>query len=41
VTDLSFGPVDCYQLILYMSGHSSRHLQQIKEIMAHPKFPGS
>lgn len=39
VTELALGPVDCYQLILFMTAHSNRHLQQIREIMAHKKFP--
>lgn len=41
VTELALGPVDCYQLILFMTGHSNRHLQQIREIIANKKFPKS
>ncbi|RYZ48187.1 MAG: DinB family protein [Sphingobacteriales bacterium] len=41
VTELAPGPVDCYQLVLFMTSHANRHLQQIKEILADPKFPKS
>jgi hypothetical protein len=36
---LSFGWVDCYQLILLMSGYSNSQIQQISDIMADPHFP--
>ena len=36
---LPFGWVDCYQFILFISGHNNRHIQQINEIMADPGFP--
>lgn len=36
---LPFGTVDAYQMILFMSGHTERHNQQIEEIMEHPDFP--
>jgi hypothetical protein len=36
---LSFGWIDCYQLMIFMSAHSNRHMQQITEIMADPGFP--
>jgi len=36
---LSFGWVDCYQFIIFISGHSNRHTQQINEIIADPDFP--
>lgn len=39
LVQLPFGWVDCYQLILGMSGHSNRHTQQINEVMADPGFP--
>ncbi|MGI9542590.1 MAG: DinB family protein [Cyclobacteriaceae bacterium] len=39
--DFPFGKVDSYQLILFMSGHTARHTDQIKEIMASPGFPGA
>lgn len=39
--DFPFGKVDSYQVILFMSGHSVRHLNQIKEIMANQAYPTS
>jgi len=38
--DFPFGKVDSYQVILFMSGHTTRHTDQIKEIMASEEFPG-
>jgi len=35
----SFGWIDCYQVIILMSGYSNSHIQQISEIMADPRFP--
>ncbi|MEM9648243.1 MAG: DinB family protein [Bacteroidota bacterium] len=40
-SDLPFGTVDGVQLILFMSGHTERHLSQIKEVMAHKLFPAN
>nr|WP_299386837.1 DinB family protein [Allomuricauda sp.] len=37
--DLPFGPIDGVQLILFMSGHTERHVDQMKEVMAHKQFP--
>lgn len=37
--DFPFGKVDTYQLIMFMSGHSVRHTDQIKEILADASFP--
>lgn len=34
-----FGLIDTYQGILFMSGHTQRHADQIKEIMASTDFP--
>ncbi len=34
-----FGTLDAYQVILFMSGHSERHTQQMEEVMADPGFP--
>ena len=34
-----FGPMDGYQWILAVAGHSERHTRQILEVMADPKFP--
>jgi len=41
VADLHFpfGPIDSYQLTLFIAGHSNRHTQQIKEVKADPNFP--
>jgi len=36
---LPIGWVDCYQSIVFMSGHSNRHIGQINEILADPHFP--
>lgn len=36
---LPFGKVDAYQFMLFLAGHSERHLLQIKEIKADPGFP--
>jgi hypothetical protein len=33
------GPMDGYQWVVYLSGHTRRHLAQIKEVMASPGFP--
>jgi hypothetical protein len=33
------GEMDGYQWLLYLSGHTRRHLAQIKEVMASPGFP--
>ncbi|MFT3675819.1 MAG: DinB family protein [Chitinophagaceae bacterium] len=39
IIELPFGKVDAYQFMLFMAGHSQRHLLQIKEIKADPGFP--
>jgi uncharacterized damage-inducible protein DinB len=36
---LPLGWVDCYQFIIFVSGHCNRHAQQINEIIADPRFP--
>jgi hypothetical protein len=33
------GELDGYQWIMYLSGHTRRHLAQMKEVMASPNFP--
>ncbi len=38
-TQLPFGTIDAYQILLFMSAHTERHVLQIKEIMEHPDFP--
>lgn len=39
VFELPFGKIDGYQMVLFISAHSNRHTQQIKEVMADPNFP--
>jgi len=34
-----FGVIDSYQAIIFMSSHTSRHVMQMKEIMADANFP--
>ena len=37
--EFPFGITDAYQVVLFMSGHSLRHVNQIKEIKAQADFP--
>lgn len=39
VVQFPFGWMDCYQLSIFISGHSNRHSQQINEIKADPGYP--
>ncbi len=39
--EFPFGKVDAFQVILFMSGHTQRHTDQIKEILAHENFPNA
>jgi hypothetical protein len=39
VGDSPIGPLDAYQWLVFMAAHSERHLAQIKEVKADPKFP--
>jgi hypothetical protein len=39
ITEGMMGPVDSYQIMLAVAGHSARHTAQINEIKAHPSFP--
>ncbi len=34
-----FGVLDCYQMVLLISAHTNRHMQQINEVKADPGFP--
>jgi len=34
-----FGTVDAYQVLLFMSAHTERHVRQIEEIIVHENFP--
>lgn len=36
---MSFGAIDAYQIFLYMSSHTERHILQIKEIKNSSNFP--
>lgn len=38
-TQSPMGPLDAYQLVLFISSHTNRHLQQINEVKADPNFP--
>ena len=37
--DLPFGTVDGVQLVIFMAGHTERHIKQMEEVMAHKLFP--
>ena len=37
----NFGALDTYQIILYMSAHTERHIEQIKEIKNNTNFPNN
>lgn len=37
--DLPFGTIDAYQIIVFLSGHSKRHMLQIQEVKNNPDFP--
>lgn len=39
IGDSPLGPLDAYQWLVFMAAHSERHLAQIKEVKADPKFP--
>ena len=39
ITNLGFAKVDAYQLILLVSAHTNRHMQQLMEVKADPNFP--
>ena len=36
---MPFGLIDCYQMALFISAHSNRHVQQINEVKADAGFP--
>lgn len=36
---LPFGTIDGYQILMFMSGHTERHVRQMEEVMAHADFP--
>jgi uncharacterized damage-inducible protein DinB len=39
VSALPFGNFDAYQMVLLISAHTKRHIQQIEEVKADPGFP--
>jgi hypothetical protein len=39
VADSPLGPLDGYQWLLFVGAHTERHLAQIREVKADPKFP--
>ena len=39
VAPMPFGKADAYQLILLISAHTNRHMQQLNEVKADPNFP--
>ncbi|HLO79432.1 MAG TPA: DinB family protein [Chitinophagaceae bacterium] len=39
VLTLPVGSFDAYQMTLFIGGHSNRHVNQMKEVMADPGFP--
>jgi hypothetical protein len=36
---LPFGTIDCYQMCLFITGHTERHHKQIEEVKSNPAFP--
>lgn len=38
-SEMPFGTIDSYQVLLFMSGHTERHTEQMKEIMEDDGFP--
>jgi uncharacterized damage-inducible protein DinB len=41
VGDSPLGPMDAYQWLLFTAAHNERHLGQIREVKADPRFPKS
>lgn len=39
VIDFPIGKMDAYQMVLLISVHTNRHMQQMQEVMADPNFP--
>ena len=39
ISDSPFGPVDGYQSLLFIAGHTARHTLQIEEVMQDANFP--
>ena len=36
---LPFGTIDAYQILLFMSGHTERHIKQMEEVLDDEDFP--
>lgn len=36
---LPFGTIDGFQILIFMSGHTERHVKQMEEIKSHENFP--
>jgi hypothetical protein len=36
---LQFGTIDGLQILLFISGHTERHVAQMEEVMANENFP--
>ena len=39
ILQMPIGAVDAYQMLLYISAHTKRHILQIEEVKANPAFP--
>lgn len=39
ISDSPYGPIDAYQSMLFLAGHTARHTLQIKEVKADINFP--
>jgi hypothetical protein len=39
VAQMPFGPIDTYQMVLFIGAHTNRHTLQIEEVKADPNFP--
>ncbi|MCE7994269.1 MAG: DinB family protein [Roseivirga sp.] len=37
--EFPFGKTDTYQVLLFLSAHTRRHMKQMKEVMVHADFP--
>ena len=38
-SEMPFGTIDAYQLVLFMAGHTERHVKQMEEVKADENFP--
>ena len=37
--EMPFGTIDAYQMVLFMAGHTERHVKQMEEVKADENFP--